>query len=347
VPVDTARVNAERCRAQLLSGAPARTPEQVAERLLAVQGQDPRGARLAVRSRSRGLTVADVDRSLSDERSLVLTWLNRGTLHLVRSEDLPLLHALTTPQLRTGNARRLQQEGVSPEQAERGTTVIVDALHDGPRTRPELREVLVAAGIPVAGQALVHILMRTTLLGHAVRGPVVGGEHAYVLVRDWLGGPLLPLPDRDAALSELARRYLAGHGPAGARDLARWAGIGLGDARRGLAGVAGLHDRGDGLFSLRRPVRVDPPSPLLLGPFDPLLLGWVDREPVVGEHRELVTVNGLFRAFALVDGRAAATWSLTGAPALRPFGPLQPTVAAALADEAADVRRFLGTSRYR
>src|SRR4051794_32470330 len=130
------QVHAERCRAQLLSGRPATTPEQVAERLLAVQAQDPRGARLSVRARTRGLQASDVDRALTEDRSLVVSWLNRGTLHLVRSEDLALLHALTTPQLRTGNTRRLGQEGVSAEQAERGTEVVRKALQDGPQTRP-------------------------------------------------------------------------------------------------------------------------------------------------------------------------------------------------------------------
>ena len=78
---------AERLTAQLLSGPPARDPVTVAERLLAVQGQDPRGARLAIRARTTGLTAADVDRALTEDRSLLITWLNRGTLHLVRSED--------------------------------------------------------------------------------------------------------------------------------------------------------------------------------------------------------------------------------------------------------------------
>jgi len=41
----------ERFSAQLLSGPPARSAVAVTERLLAVQGQDPRGARLAIRSR--------------------------------------------------------------------------------------------------------------------------------------------------------------------------------------------------------------------------------------------------------------------------------------------------------
>jgi hypothetical protein len=46
-----------------------------------VQAQDlRRGARLAVRTRTAGLTAVDLDRALSDERSLAVMWLNRGTL---------------------------------------------------------------------------------------------------------------------------------------------------------------------------------------------------------------------------------------------------------------------------
>ena len=87
----------ERLTAQLLAGPPAKDPEAVVERLLAVQGQDPRGARLAIRARSEGLTARDVDGA--ERAALVITWLNRGTLHLVRSEDYPWLHALTAPRL--------------------------------------------------------------------------------------------------------------------------------------------------------------------------------------------------------------------------------------------------------
>ena len=288
----------ERLSAQLLAGPPARDPVAVAERLLAVQGQDPRGARLAIRARTTGLTAADVDGALTDERSLLITWLNRGTLHLVRSEDYPWLHALTTPPLFTGNARRLAQEGVPPTLADRGVDVIERSLAtEGPLTRAELRERLVVAGVPTAGQALVHLLVLASLRGLTVRGPMVGRQHAYVLVRDWLGEP--PPVDRDRALAELARRYLAGHGPADERDLARWAGLPLRDARAGLGAIASeLVERPDGLVDLanRRPPAELPP-PRLLGPFDPVLLGWTSREFVLGEHQARVTVEGLFRPF--------------------------------------------------
>src|SRR3979411_2888692 len=105
---------AERLTPHLRPAAPAGEAVEVVRRLLAVQGQDPRGARLAIRARSAGLSAADVDRALTEERSLLITWCNRGTLHLLASEDYPWPHALTTPPLFTANARRLAEEGLTP-----------------------------------------------------------------------------------------------------------------------------------------------------------------------------------------------------------------------------------------
>jgi hypothetical protein len=149
---------------------------------------------------------------------------------------------------------------------------------------------------------------------------------------------------REAALGELARRYLAGHAPASDRDLAQWAGIGLRDARLGLA-RCGAAQRADGLAELpsspQRAAAALPP-PRLLGAFDPLLLGWASRAPIVGPHRRIVTVNGLFRPFALADGRAVATWIIArGQVALAPFAPLDTRTRAALNTDTDDVTRFL------
>jgi hypothetical protein len=334
---------AERFTAQGLAGPPERSAAAVAARLLAVQGQDPRGARLAIRVRSEGLTAADVDRALSEERSLLITWLNRGTLHLVRSEDYPLLHALTTPPLFTSATRRLSQEGVPAEAAERGVATIERALAgEGPLNRLQLRERLETAGVPTEGQALIHLLFLATLRGIAVRGPMVDGHHAYILVSDWLE-PAKPL-DRDAALAELARRYLVGHAPAGDRDLARWAGLPLRDARAGLAAISSeLVEREDGLVHLaKHPPAAAVPPPRLIGAFDPVLLGWTSREAILGPHTQLVTTNGIFRPFAMVDGRAAATWKLNrGKVTVEPLGRVTKKARAALDADAADVERFM------
>ena len=338
-------LTAARLTAQQLSGPRASHPEEVVTRLLAIQGQDPRAARLGVRSRSSGLTAADVDASLTQQRSLLITWLNRGTLHLVTADDYWWLHPLTTPQLTTANRRRLAQLGVNPDQTRLGVQVVTDSVTtEGPQTRRQLRERLRAAGVPTEGQALVHVLMAATLAGMVVRGPVVSGEHAYVSVSTWLGRPPSPL-HLDEALSRLARRYLAGHGPASDRDLARWAGITLGGARRGLNVLSDeLVRREDDLVDLagREPASPLPP-PRLLGAFDPLLLGWVSREPIVGAHQQVVTSNGLFRPVALVDGRVVATWALAdGLVSLTPLANIPRAALAALRLEADDVLRFLG-----
>ena len=315
-----------RLAAQLLAGPKATSVLQVLERCVAVQSQEVRAGHLGVRARSTGLTVADVDEALAT-REAVVTWVNRGTLHLIRSEDYAWLHALTTPQLVTGNATRLRQEGVTTAQATKGVTVITKALAGGPMTRAQLREVLDRKGIPTAGQALVHLLMKATLAGVCVRGPMAGREQALVLVADWLGKQ--PRVSRAAALSELGSRYLAGHGDGTDRDLAKWAGIGLRDARTALAGA-------------RPPVYDDStdPGPQLLGPWDELLLGWESRDDVLGGSTSVVTVNGIFKPIALVRGRAVATWTVSSGE-LQPFAPLPATVTRALDREYADVERFL------
>ncbi|MDQ6775471.1 MAG: winged helix DNA-binding domain-containing protein [Actinomycetota bacterium] len=333
----------ERLTSQLLAGPPAESAEAVAGQLLAIQGQDPRGARLAVRARTVGVSAADIDHALTESRSLLITWLCRGTLHLVRVEDYPWLQALTTPPLQVGNARRLAQEGVSADAAERGVDAIERSLaEEGPLTRAELRERIAAAGVHTEGQALVHLLLLASLRGLVVRGPMIGSEHAFVLVREWLDEPA-PV-QRDRALAELARRYLVGHGPADDRDLARWAGLPLRDARAGLAAIASeLVERPDGLVDLRsRAPAAQLPPPRLLGAFDPVLLGWRSRDAIVQEHKRLVTDNGLFRPFALVRGRAAGIWSVRGGKVtLAPFGRIAGPDAAALEADARDVERFL------
>lgn len=337
----------ERLTAQALAGPPLSRPVDVAERLLAVQGQDPRGFRLAVRVRTDGLSAADVERALA-ERELVVTWLNRGTLHLARSEDYPLLQALTTPPLQTSSTRRLRQEGVSEAEAERAIGVIESALADeGPLTRAELRERLDTAGLRTAGQALIHLFFLAAVRGVVVRGPMIGKQHAYVLVRDWLGEPR-PV-DREKALAELARRYLVGHQPATDRDLAKWAGLPLRDARAGLAAIASELEQGDGgLVRLaKRPHPEEIPPPRLLGAFDPVLLGWASREEILGPHTNLVTRNGIFHPFAMVKGRAVAKWGLAGGKlTIEPLQRVPTGVAKALEVDAAAVTRFLAQSGH-
>jgi Winged helix DNA-binding domain len=310
-------------------------PRAAVAHLLAVQAQDLRAARLALRARGTASAAGDVDAALGDG-SLLVAWLMRGTLHLVAREDFRWLHALTAGQIVASSPRRLGQLGVSEGVAERAVRLIERTLaDDGPQTRARLAERLGAAGLPTEGQITPHLLALT-----AARGTIaLGGDQAFV----WLGPPGNP-PDRIAALAELARRYLRGHGPATAADLATWSALGLRDVRGGLAAIASeLEPHGD-LFDLagRPPAPVPPPR--LLPAFDPYLLGWRDRSFAVDAEysRRVHPGGGIVRATAIARGRAVATWTLrAGRVRLDPFAPLPQRVEAALRREAEHVERFV------
>jgi hypothetical protein len=332
-----------RFAAQLLGEQRASDALAVTGHLLAVQAQDLRSARLAVRARTSGQSVSDFDRALTEERALVIGWLNRGTLHLVVRDDYWWLHALTTPPLVTGNARRLAQTGVDARAAERGIAAIERALTgEGPLTREQLGDRVAAVRVPIAGQALVHLLMLACLRGIAVRGPLLGKQHAYVLPSEWLG-PARPV-ERARALAELARRYLVGHGPADDHDLAKWAGLPLRDVRAGLAAIADkLVRRDDGRVELKGAVAGSSPPATLLDQWDPLLVGWRSREPLLRDYPGRDSPEAQYRPFAYIRGRAVASWGLRrGIVELEaPFARLSRADLLALRADADDVSRFL------
>jgi hypothetical protein len=336
LPVTPDELRRARCVAQGLTGAET-TPAAAVRRLLAVQAQDLRAARLALRARCPELTIGEIDAAFADG-SLVVSWLMRGTLHLVHRDDHAALHALTTPAVVARNQRRLGQEGVPPADADRAVAIIEQAVADTPLSRDELARRVAAAGVRSEGQAMPHLLMLASLRGRIVM-TVHDGRPAYVR-------NTLPVKD-ELALTELVRRYLRGHAPATVADIAAWSGLGVRDVR---AAVQTLEPelRRDGDL-LDRPGRDSVPDQVpvrLLPAFDPYLLGWRDRGFAVPDSqlRRVHPGGGMLRAVATVDGAAVGTWTLRRGPRpvvrIEPFGPLPARARAALDREADDVVRF-------
>jgi len=347
----------DRARSQLLHRPPGRSPADIVSHILAVQAQDPRSARLALRSRATGLHATDVERELSVNRSLVVGWLARGTLHMVCAEDYGWLLGLTAPRRRTQSLHRLADEGLTPAEIERAVEVIERSLaDDGPLTRTALAERVEAINVPAAGQAIVHMIMLSALRGVLIPAATSADHNSFALTDDWLG----ERPDadldgeaRDAALAELARRYLKGHAPARDRDLARWAGLGLRDVRRGLRRIAGeLVGLSGDRIGLRASAPIDAPlAPVLLPSYDPYLLGWTDRSfAVPAEHsRRVHPGGGVLRAVVCVDGLTTGTWTARRQKAgltivIDPFSPLETRLTGPLAADCADVARFEGVN---
>src|SRR2546428_825039 len=83
-------------------------------------------------------------------------------------------------------------------------------LSGGPMTRPLLREQLRARGLPIAasGQAMIHLVAHAAHIGAVCYGPPQGRQSTIVLFEDWV--PAADGPRGEAALAEVARRYMSG-----------------------------------------------------------------------------------------------------------------------------------------
>jgi hypothetical protein len=137
----------------------------------------------------------------------------------------------------------------------------------------------------------------------------------FTLAGPWLGAPLA----QDGTQQALVRRYLGAFGPASAKDVQSWSGVGgmaavLDEMRDELEVFTDAGGRRE-LFDLPgapRPGAGAAAPPRLLPEFDNLMLAWDDRSRVIAdEHRPRVTTKNLrVKATFLVDGRVAGTWTI-------------------------------------
>ncbi len=304
-----------------------------------LQAQDAPAAALGVRARLAGATAAAVDHARFEERSVARIWCMRGTLHLVPAEDARWLVALLGPVGLARGRRRREQMGIGPE----ATAAVRAAVADGPRTRHEIADHVRAAGHRLEDhpQAAIHLVMSAAAAGDVIEAARRGREPTYALTDDWLG-PAGPLPDRETALVELARRHARAHPPAGPEDLAAWSGLPMRDARAAFAAISPRLEEVEVLGRrawVARGLEPALPEVRLLPAFDGILLGHRDRALTVRpEHaRAVLPGGGILRPTVLAGGLVEGTWRFNrGTPEVTPFDPPGPDVVA----EIADVLRF-------
>ena len=332
--------------AQRIAGPRPATPTDVVRRLGAVQGQDLPGALVSVALRTAQGSRTEVEAAL-DSGEVVRSWPMRGTLHLVAAEDLPWLIGLLGPRVLAGAPARRAQLGITDESVAEARVIAVAALTGGRRLRrKELLAALADGGVEIGGQRGYHLLWYLSQSATLCLGPMAGGEQCFVLMDEWIRAPRRL--DADEALAELAGRFFRGHGPATVRDLARWAGLRITEARTGLAaarhGLARLEVDGVEYFldpetpDLLAACREEARGTFLLPGFDEFVLGYGDRSAILDPafaDRIVPGGNGLFRPTVVHDGRIVGTWQWAGRGAKRsltatPFTDFAPQVAAAV-----------------
>jgi len=291
-------------------------PEDVVSWLGAVQSQDYPGAAWALAQRTPGVPEALVHEAF-DAGRILRTHILRPTWHFVAPADLRWMLSLSGPRVHACNGSIYRSMELDARTLSRSHTILGRALSGRNwQTRAELATALARGGIRASGTRLAYLVMHAELEALICSGPRRGKQFTYALLDDRVP-PARPL-DRDAAVVELARRYVRSHGPATSRDFAWWSGLTMRDSTAGFAAIAGelTQEVAGGLTYWFAPGRAPSPrrQPVarLLPNYDEYLIAYKDRGLV--QPRGEVIGDGIMKgpdAFAhplVVDGLLAGFW---------------------------------------
>jgi len=357
------QVHAFRLQRHHLAGrAPKQDLARVVGEIGGAQAQVMSAAELQIAVRA-DCTVADVRDALWKDRILVKTWLMRGTLHLTRAEDLPYFTAAMGRRWIRVRPSWLKFVGVSEKELWDLVDDIGAALDGSPLTREEL--------IAIVGKRRsehIRSVLRSGwggMLKPAARngrlcfGPSRGQSVTFVNPRQWLRS--WREVDPEAAIVEMARRYLRVYGPSTKNDFARWWGAwpGVGTAAWKALGPelvtvsvegARLEALAADLAAIRRAKLTEPVQ--LLPLFDPYLMGYAKRDHMLDRvHAAKVSrTAGWISAVVLVEGVVVGTWThtLTGRTlriAIAPFSRLPAKVTAGARERGAEIAKALGATK--
>lgn len=316
-----------------------RTAEDVVEAVRAVvalHSSDPLAPYLGCWARVAGFAVGDLDDALYEARTLWRLHAMRRTLFVVPTDAAGIFHAAVAREVATRERRKLER-WVAAEVGTAGArrwldeveTAVAAALADGREASskelggavPHLRtEITVGSGrwatrAPLASRLLLVMAMEGRIVRTRPAGSWRSSQYRWADSTRWFGAPPPPVePARGRA--ELARRYLAAHGPATAADLSWWSGWTVeqtGATLRDLEVTPVRLDSGQDGYVLADdldPAPAEPGQVALLPGLDATPMGWKARDWYLGEHGErLFDRNGNVGPTVWVDGRVVGGWA--------------------------------------
>src|SRR5258708_420765 len=346
-------------RHHLLDETPA-DAVTISRDMCGVQAQVMSAAYLQLWTRNHAITREAVESALWKTRTLVKTSLMRQTLHLVPSDEFPTYIAALRQCRRAGALRVMARCGISRDEGEALTPLIMEALASGP-----LGRAAIAAAMRPKVSRRVRYFMENSW-SH-VRVPVAdglicygggeGNQVVFIRVDQWLpklkGKNISPTQ----AQCELLRKYLRAYGPATLHDFSHWAGIPMREVtllRPLLAsefeeipvGMKNCLLLREDMAALHN-CSATGPCIRLLPIFDSYLLGHREKDHLLSsQHYKRVYRNqGWISPVVLIDGAIAGDWShklqnKSLVVTIEPFGKLTKAARAGIEREAGRLAAF-------
>ena len=309
----------------LIDRAAPKAMTEVVRRVGALQAQLMSAAELQLWARIDGLNPEDVQKALWEQRTLIKSWVLRGTLHLIAAEDFPYYVAALSEVLlkfyRRGSWLKYNQ--VTQAQVDAIVEGIDATLGEKPMSRKQLAEAIAQrVGSPELEQRLLSgwgvLLKPAAVQGRIIFGISEGQNVTFMHPRHWMQKQ--DEVDVETAFRKLARRYLNAYGPASAEDFGHWFGMQPADAKKAfrllgdeieqveIEGYKGWALR-ETLDELEKGEHV--PSVRLLPYFDPYVISASKHSDYIldAAHKTRVyRAQGWISPVVLVDGRMEGVW---------------------------------------
>ncbi|RSN76967.1 hypothetical protein DMH26_40880 [Streptomyces sp. WAC 05379] len=323
-------------RHRLTGATRAQDPAGVADSLVALHGTDPATVYLAVGARlaDPAKTVADTERALYEDRTLVRMHGMRHTVFVFPTELTAVVHASTGLAVAARERASLiksmakagapdaawlaeVEESTLAALARRGQATAAELAQDEPRLRERF---VYAAGKSYEG---VHTVSTRLLRVLGVEGKVVRGRPLGSWTSSqfrWAVAPEHPELDAAAAQAELLRRWLTVCGPATEADLKWWTGWKVTEVRRALTAIGAQAvsvDEGTGYVVQGDAGPVDDPAEpwaALLPGLDPTAMGWQQRDWYLAPELRPSLFDGSGNVGPTVwwNGRVVGGWAQRG-----------------------------------
>ena len=325
-------------RHHLAADARAEDVGTAAHALVGLHSTDPASVYLSAWARVDGITHADIDRALYDDRTVVKHMAMRRTVWAVATDLLMVVQAAASDDIATAQRRGLAREIVKAgicrdgeRWVARAEAATVEALAEtGPtsgrdlsRRVPALQAKLTYGSGDKAQTVGVATRMMTILSasGQATRARAGGAwndrQPRWVLMRDWSQAlDADRRPSATEARGTLARHWLGAFGPATHDDLKWWTGWTVAQTKAALRDIGAvevtLADDRQGLLLAADLEPEDPVAPwvALLPALDPTTMGWKGRDWYLGAHRALLFDRyGNAGPTVWSDGRVIGGWA--------------------------------------
>jgi hypothetical protein len=218
-----------------------RSMKRVVHDLGGVQAQVASAGELQIAVRVHGLKRGSVDHAIYKRKTLVKTWMMRGTIHYLDAKDLPVWAAASATRGLWNKPYWQKYFGISGDQVEMAVELIAGALGKEPLTREQLADHVAPRLKSKAMEEHLRsgwgsVLKIAASQGRLTFGPSEGRNVRFVRPDRWLKD--WKMPPHEEAIAEVFRRYLASHGPATRDEFARWWGFRGPDANPVLEAVA-------------------------------------------------------------------------------------------------------------